>query len=139
MTFLLIFGFAVFQVFRSTNQVTASVQVGHQYQSTTTPQISAGRNICPARVGMASSTTGELGSVVITKPGTGAFTVYDATTTNINLRSASQSTSSLILADFPSSPVAGTYTFDVEFKRGLLVDFTAATVSTSTVTYRCQG
>ncbi len=134
---LLILGFVVFQVFRDATSVEASVQVGNQYQATTTPQVPAGRNMCPARSGMASSTTGSLGSVIITKAGTGDFTVYDATTTNITFRN-NVSTSSLIIASFPSSPTVGTYTFDAEFKRGLLIDYTAATVSTSTVTYRCQ-
>lgn len=137
LTAILILGYAVFQVFSSATKVEASVQVGNQYQSTTTPLLPVGRNLCPARVGVASSTTGSLGSVVITKAGTGDFTVYDATTTNITLR-GNVSTSSLIIASFPSNPTAGTYTFDSEFKRGLLVDYTAATVSTSTITYRCQ-
>lgn len=134
---VLVFGFVVFQIFSSVDVVEASVQVGHQYQATTTPQVLAGTNMCPARVGMASSTTGSLGSVVITKSGTGPLTVYDATTTNITLRN-NVATTSLIIASFPSSPDAGTYTFDAEFKRGLLIDFTGTTVSTSTVTYRCQ-
>lgn len=119
-------------------QLGASVRVGDQYQSTTTPQVSARRNVCPARSGMASSTTGVLGSVVITKSGTSPLTIYDATTTNITLR-GNTATTSLILVDFPSDPGQGTFTFDVEFKRGLLIDYSSTNVSTSTITYRCEG
>ena|SRR3990167_3041602 len=122
-------------------QIGASVRVGDQYQSTTTPQLADRANICPAvyRVGMASSTTGVLGSVNILNANTSPFTIYDATTTDTTLR-GNTSTSSLILAEFPASPTEGSYHFDIEFKRGLLVDYDAtATVSTSTISYRCEG
>ena len=116
----------------------ASVAVGNQYQSTTTPQVADRTNLCPSPVGngRASSTTGVLGSVNILTAGTDAFTIYDATTTNANLR-AEQATSSLILANFVATAV-GSYHFDIEFRRGLLVDF-GTNVSTSTISYRCEG
>ena len=47
-------------------QTFGSVEVGNQYLSTTTPTVADRTNLCPARVGMASSTTGVLGSVSIT-------------------------------------------------------------------------
>lgn len=129
--------FFVLSLLNNVGRADASVRRGDQYQATTTPQLVTRTNLCPARFNMASSTTGILGSVVITKSGTGAITIYDATTTNINFR-VNQATSSIIIADFPSSPDMGTYTFDIEFKRGLLID-TSGSVSTSTITYRCEG
>lgn len=112
-----------------------SVEVGAEYQSTTTPAVATGTNLCPARSGYASSTTGALGSVNVLIAGTGRLRIVDATTTNATLR-ATAATSSLLLADFPSA-TAGSYHFDVTFKNGLLID-TSANVPTTTISYRCQ-
>ena len=119
----------------------SSVTVGNQYKSTSTPAVADATNLCPARIGMASSTTGVLGSINITTSGAGTLTLYDATTTNNNFR-VSAATSSLILVDFPNaSPTVGSYHLDVEFKRGLLVDYTTTGtgVSSTTISYRCEG
>ena len=113
-----------------------SVEVGNQYLSTTTPTVADRTNLCPARTGMASSTTGVLGSVSITGYGAGELMLVDATTSIATSR-AITATSSLMLAHFP---VTGTTTvhFDTEFKYGLFVDYTSG-VGTSTITYRCEG
>lgn len=118
-----------------------SVSVGDQYQSTTTPAVATGTNLCPARVGMASSTTGVLGAVNVLASGAGVLVIYDATTTNANLRSADQATTSIRMATFAASPTAGSYHFDIGFKRGLLVDYTTTGtgVSSTTISYRCEG
>jgi len=123
-------------LWQSPGFVAGSVAVGNQYQATTTPAVADATNLCPARVGNASSTTGVLGSVNITGYGSGGLMILDATTTDNNLR-VSAATSSLILAHFP---VTGTSTnhFDIEFKRGLLIDYTTG-VGTSTISYRCEG
>lgn len=139
--FLLIAVTLAMLVLQQPRNALGSVQVGNQYQSTTTPQVADLANICPApyRVGMASSTTGVLGSVNVLDANSGAFTIYDATTTD-NTKRVSIATSSLILAEFPGSPTEGSYHFDIEFKRGLLIDYAnAATMSTTTVSYRCEG
>ncbi len=121
-------------------QVGASGEVSNQYQSTTTSAVADLTNLCPARVGQASSTTGVLGSVNVLVVG-GALEIFDATTTNANLRSAEQSTSTIRLAPWTNAPVAGSYHFDIEFKRGLLVDYTStgAGVSSTTISYRCDA
>lgn len=117
-------------------QAIGSVEVGNQYQSTTTPAVADRTNLCPARTGMASSTTGVLGSVNITGYGVGELMLVDATTSIATSR-AIAATSSLMLAHFP---VTGTSTvhFDIGFKYGLFVDYTTG-VGTSTITYRCEG
>lgn len=118
-----------------------SVAVGSQYLSTTTPSVADLANLCPAPVGYASSTVGVLGSVNILASGGGTLTLYDATTSNANLRDAGQATTSIRLADFPASPTVGSYHFDIGFKRGLLVDYTTTGtgVSSTTISYRCEG
>ena len=125
-------------------QVGASVTVGNQYQSTTTPTVADQTNLCPKfgsnpnNVG--SSTTGILGSVNVQLTGTGNLSIYDATTSDVTLR-APAATSSLLLADFPISPTAGSYHYDIEFKRGLLIDYnnTGTGVASTTISYRCEG
>ena len=128
-------------IWQRPNGTFGSVAVGNQYQSTSTPQVADATNLCPApyRVGMASSTTGVLGSVNVLNANTGTITIYDATTTDNTLR-ASAATTSLILAEFPASPTEGSYHFDIEFKRGLLVDYSDTnTAGTTTISYRCEG
>ena len=121
-------------------EVKGSVAVGNQYQSTTTPNVADITNLCPpAAFAVSSSTTGVLGSVNVLLSGAGTLTIYDATTTDSTLRNPA-ATSSLILADFPVSPTVGSYHFDVEFKRGLLVDYSSSDlVSSTTISYRCEG
>jgi hypothetical protein len=116
-----------------------SVGIGEQYQSTTTPAVPDETNLCRARVGTASSTTGILGSVNITTSGAGTLAIYDATTTNASLRAAI-ATTSMQLATFQASPTVGSYHFDVKFERGLLVDYTTTGtgVSSTTISYRCE-
>ena len=122
-------------------EVIGSVAVGNQYQSTTTPLVVNKTNLCPARSDMPSQTTGVLGSVNVLKSGAGTLTFYDATTTNASKRSSDQATSSILMVDFPASPTVESYHFDIEFKRGLLVDYTTTGtgVSSTTISYRCEG
>ena len=77
---------------------------------------------------------GTLGSVVITKAGAGEINIYNATTSNVNLRALA--TSSLqVLATFPDSVVAGTYNFNIVATDGILVVL-EATKPVGTITYK---
>jgi len=77
---------------------------------------------------------GTLGSVIVATLGTGNIIFYDATTTNANLRVLA--TSSLnVLATVDASQAAGTYTYDMFFRDGLIGVFNG-TQGTSTVTFR---
>lgn len=98
--------------------VTASVSQGSEYSATTTVT-----NASTYVTGV-----GSLGSVVITAPAAGAFQLYDASST------AATSTSNLI-ASFPASAPAGTYTFDSRVITGLKIS-SLPTVPTMTITYR---
>jgi hypothetical protein len=79
---------------------------------------------------------GTLGSIVITGANTGVINFYDATTTNILNRTGNTSTSSILIASFPASTAAGTYTLDVTFNTSLLMELYSGTVPTTTITYR---
>lgn len=106
-----------------------SVEVGSSYMATTT---FAGN---PNTVRTLKTGYGTVGSVVITGDNTGFITLYNATTSNINLRTGAAPTSSIIIADFPASSPEGTYTLDVDFSTGLLI-VTSGLPATSTVTWR---
>jgi len=104
-----------------------SVGVSDEYMATTTRDFkgSVMPNLSVLKIG-----PGALGSVVITGAAAGQLTLYDATSTRTNTEWATTT-----LATFPLSTAAGTYTFDVAFKRGLLVEIITAT-GTSTITFR---
>ncbi len=106
-----------------------SVDQGSEYHSTTT---STGRFTVPYTL---QTGNGALGSVVITGAATGVINIYDATTTNSSLRSSDQASSSILLATFPASTAANTYTFDALFYRGLIYDVVGVQ-PTTTVTWR---
>ena len=79
---------------------------------------------------------GIFGSVIITGANTGVVNIYDATTTDVNKRTGNTATSTILLASLPGSLVAGTYTFDVSFGTGLLVDVWSGSMPTSTITWK---
>ena len=77
---------------------------------------------------------GVLGRVTITNSPENAFTLYNATTTNVNLRVLA--TSSLaVLASFPASATVGTYDFDAAFSQGLIF-VPDGTIGTTTILYK---
>lgn len=106
-----------------------SVNVANEYNATTT-RSNATATI--ADLAVISSTSGTLGSVVVTGVGTGDFYLYDATSTITNTEWATST-----LAHIGPSLAAGTYTFDVVFHKGLLID-TNGTVGSSTITWRAR-
>lgn len=108
-----------------------SIGDGQAYNSTTTDStwntpaaITGGTKIL--KLG-----SGTLGSVVITNSTAGAFTLYDASTT-INGGVYGTTT----LAKIYASVAAGTYTFDIAYSRGLIVEFQSPNVASSTITWR---
>lgn len=113
----------------------ASVAVSSEYQATTTAASTLyGNGITTDAV--IKTGYGTLGSVVITGANTGIVNVYDATTTDVNKRTGNVATSTILIASLPASLVAGTYTFDVAFRTGLLIDLVSGSMPTSTITYR---
>ena len=108
--------------FRGVDKAVGSVQIGHEYQGTTTYTGFTNYSVL-------DSGPGALGSVVITGAGSGTFTIYDATSTVTN--TAWPTTT---LASFPTNAATGTYTFDRIFQKGLLVDF-KGTMGTTTITW----
>ncbi len=109
----------------------SSVEQGNSYSATTTysklgtPLFGVSQTLVGGTVAL---TPGTLGSVVITGAVAGAMKFMDATSTT--------DISSTTIAVFPASTAANTYTLDLNFYRGLIVETTAALTPTTTITYR---
>jgi len=83
----------------------------------------------------ATSSPTVLGSILILTVGTSPMCFHDATSTATNAEWATST-----IACFGASAAVGTYTFDVQLKKGILVEFTGSGTATSrastTITYR---
>ena len=115
--------------YRSSPVSVGSTPRGGEYQGTSTQQT----YFNPETVLL--TTSGVLGSVVITGTSGGVVNLYDATTSNINFRTGQAATSSLFLASFPANAATGTYTFDRNVYSGLYVSV-VGTIPTTTITFR---
>lgn len=116
-----------FMFVSQTKPVEGSVSFGNSYHSTTTR---AFNGTAMANGQLVQTGPGDLGSVVITGAGTGVINIYDATSTGPHSDYATST-----IATFPASTAAGTYTFDAQYYRGLLIEIVGS-VATSTITYR---
>ena len=104
-----------------------SVAIANEYRATSTKDY---KGTVLTNLKVLKSESGTLGSVVITGAGAGTINLFDATSTKTNGEWATTS-----LASIPVSAAAGTYTFDVSFYKGLIVEI-IGTAPTSTITYR---
>lgn len=112
-----------------------SIYPGGEYLATST----AASNVYGATITgdkLIKTGTGALGSVIITGANTGIVNFYNATTSNVSARTGNVATSTILLASFPASAAAGTYTFDIEYTTGLLVELETGLMATSTIVYR---
>lgn len=110
------------------------VTVGNEYNATST----AGSNVYGAFTGdqLLKTGWGSFGSVIITGANTGIVNFYNATTSDVTQRTNNIASSTILLASIPASTVAGTYTFDVIFTDGLLLELETGIMPTTTVTWR---
>jgi len=113
-----------------------SVTVGNEYFSTTTSAASV-LPIINNLTGNTAPRQGTFGSIILTGSVAGGnIDFFDATTTNVNLRTGQNATSTLILASIPTGAPAGTYTYDSIYKHGILMVTSGVNNSTTTVTWR---
>lgn len=122
---------AIVLLFKPFQSVFGSVTISSEYHATSTVS-TPGSFPVEAQL---QSYGGSLGSVVITGATTGTINLYDATTSNALLRTPGISTSTLLVASFPASAPAGTYTFDRALYNGLYI-VTTGTIPTTTITHR---
>lgn len=113
-----------------------STIVGNDYMSTTT---STGR-FSALPIDLRPTTTpitGSLSSISVTGPTlTGRIDIYDATTSDVNLRTGNPATSTLLLFSLPAGTATSSWTgLDLIYKVGLLIDV-QGTMPTTTITFR---
>lgn len=111
-----------------------SVSVSSEYVATSTAANTVYGGFTTGR--LIKSGYGTLGQVTITGANTGIVNIYNATTTNVNLRAGNKATSTILIASIPASAAAGTYVFDAQFTDGLFLDLNSGIMPTTTVTYR---
>lgn len=105
-----------------------SVPVGNDYRSKQITSVTGSTTNATLIKGSA----GVLGSVVITGTTANSITLYDvALATNF-----ASSTLSTAIVTFATSTPAGTYTFDINFNKGLVIMATTTPTVSGIVTYR---
>lgn len=128
---LLIFGWLIGLIPTSEEEGNlGSVTVGNEYNATSTPSDALQAD------GQIDKGSGTLGSVVITSAGDMIISLLDATTTDATIRPAGQKATSTIEIARINTATVGTYTFDVNYNVGLLLDVVSGTTGTTTITYR---
>ena len=109
-------------------QVLGNISAGEAMVGTTTPALANNTVLC--------ASGGVIGSVDVVGAGTGALWLYDATTTNINLRLGNKSSTTIHKYQLPIGYATSTRALNMEFTTGLIVTYTTGVAST-TITYRC--
>lgn len=117
---------------REPNSLGSISSSGDAYTSTTT-DTTWNTTTFPTGLKIIKTSSGILGSVVVSGATTATvLTFYDATTTGAHANHATTT-----IAKINTSTVAGTYTFDVAFGRGLVVEFPSALgAASSTITFK---
>lgn len=113
-------------------QAQGSVSVSDEYNATSTGEFLTTTGT--SAILYLKSQQGALGSIVVNGAAAGEIFVYDATTTDNNLR-ASVATSSIMRVNIPLSAAAGTYTYDITMGTGIIVEV-IGTAPTTTITSR---
>lgn len=115
-----------------------SAVIGNEYNATSTRNFdgTALTNLTVLKSGGNACYSGSLAQVTITGANTGIVRFWNATTTNVNLRTGNVSSSTIHLVDIPASAAANTYTFDLAFGCGLIYELVGGLAPTSTITWR---
>jgi len=139
---MLLSAFALFTLINSSNTALGSVGFGDDYTSTTTTSAFAS-GTAPFVI---SNHTGSLASIIIASSsaqlgaGLSLIRVYDHTSaTGTMPYGASAGTNvatSTLLFSMPANSAAGTYTFDLQVRRGIVLDVPAGFVGNWVITYR---
>ena len=113
-------------------QTIGSVPTSESYIATSTKNFNG---TAMASINVLKATDGQLGKVVITGAGAGQINLWNATTSNVNLRTGNKASSTILLATIPVSAAAQEFEFDAQFTDGLLYEL-IGTAPTSTITYK---
>jgi hypothetical protein len=109
-----------------------SVTFGNEYFSTTSSAWLTRANPITLK-----SAGGALGQVVVLGTPTGfTHNFYNATTSDVNKRTGNKATSTILLTSIPLTATVGTYTFDLVFSDGLLLETVGTAAGTTTIMWR---
>lgn len=131
--FLLVAVTLAMLVLQQPRNADASTFIGMEYLATSTSATTVYGAFSTSRVIVSGPAA--FGSVIITGANTGTLNFYNATTSNVLARTNNTATSTILIASFPASVAAGTYTFDAQVTDGLYIDIIGS-AATSTITYR---
>lgn len=120
-------------VSKETKTVQGSAFLGQDYQATSTRYFPASSL---TNLRLIKDGSGTVARVTITGSNTGVIRLWNATTSNVNLRTGNPATSSLRFIELPTNLAVGTYDFDVEFNTGILYELVSGNAPTSTIIYR---
>lgn len=120
-------------VSREAKTADGSVMPGGDYYATST-RLFPGTSL--SNLTVLKSYGGTLARVTITGANTGIIRFWNATTSNVNLRTGNIASSSLLMIEIPASAAANTYDFDATFSTGILYELVSGTAPTSTIMVR---
>ncbi len=120
------------KIAQSPTPVVGSTPIGAEYQSTTTTSSLASNSTTTP----VFTHTGTLGSIVIASSSATAFGIYDSAVGSTTAYSGAGTATSTKIATFPANAAAGTYTFDINVTRGLILDVPSGFNGIYTVTFR---
>lgn len=112
--------------------VLGSTVVGNDYFGTSTRSVTGTNNI--ANLTVLKAVGGSVARVTISGANTGIIRLWNATTTNVNLRVGA--TSTLTVIEIPASAAANVYDYDVDFPIGILYELVSGSAPTSTIVWR---
>lgn len=80
---------------------------------------------------------GTLSRVIVFKSSNAEVNLYNATTTNINLRTGGVATSTILLGSIGAGATSGTYNFNEQFGTGLIVEVVSSVgIASTTITWK---
>ena len=130
-----VLGFIAYATLKAPARPFGSVTQGNEYNATSTAaSVIYGATVTDDK--LIKTGAGSLAQITITGANTGVVNFYDATTSNVLLRTGQKATSTILITSLPASLVAGTYTFDAAYGFGLLLELEAGLMPTTTITYR---
>lgn len=115
------------------SSVLGGVQQGSEYNQSTSTKSFNGTSI--ANLQVLQNGPGALGPVTITGAAAGQINLWNATTSDVNLRTGNKASSTLLIMTIPVSAAAGKYGDDVAFTTGLMIEI-LGTAPTSTIPWR---
>lgn len=113
-------------------QTYGSVEVGNDYIATSTRN---SNGVALTNLSLLKSGGGAFARITVGGTNGAVIRFWDATTTNVNLRTGNVASTSLLIAELGTN-ATGTLDYDADLKYGLIYELVSGTTPTSTILYR---